>query len=131
MVDLTLPFPPSVNTYWRHPTTGRLAGRHLISDQGRAYRAAVASRVEQLRYDGVLSRHPLSGRLSLFVSVSAPDNRRRDLDNLPKALFDALTHAGVWNDDSQIDELRILRLASGGNQVRVVIRDMAGLRAAA
>ena len=34
-----------------------------------------------------------------------PDRRRRDLDNLQKPLLDALQHAGVYEDDSQIDLL--------------------------
>lgn len=34
---LVLPFPPSVNTYWRAPNKGPLAGRHLISAVGRKY----------------------------------------------------------------------------------------------
>ena len=29
--------------------------------------------------------------------------------NIFKALGDSLTHAGVWDDDSQIDDLRITR----------------------
>ncbi|HEK2062561.1 TPA: RusA family crossover junction endodeoxyribonuclease, partial [Proteus mirabilis] len=32
-----------------------------------------------------------------------------DLDNLPKAVFDSLTHAEFWGDDSQIDDMRIRR----------------------
>ncbi|WP_317472009.1 RusA family crossover junction endodeoxyribonuclease, partial [Cronobacter sakazakii] len=31
-------------------------------------------------------------------------NRKRDLDNLPKAVFDALTSAGFWLDDGQVDD---------------------------
>jgi crossover junction endodeoxyribonuclease RusA len=38
-----------------------------------------------------------------------PDRRRRDLDNLPKAVLDSLAHAGVYEDDSQIDLLIIRR----------------------
>lgn len=36
-----------------------------------------------------------------------PDNRIRDLDNYNKALFDALTHAGVWEDDSQVKRMLV------------------------
>lgn len=61
-MKLVLPFPPSVNTYWRAPNKGPLAGRHLISADGRNYN---------------------------------------------KALFDALTHAGVWEDDSQIKRMLV------------------------
>ncbi|WP_159137369.1 RusA family crossover junction endodeoxyribonuclease, partial [Citrobacter braakii] len=36
-----------------------------------------------------------------------PDARRRDIDNYNKALFDALTHAGIWEDDSQIKRMLV------------------------
>jgi len=34
-------------------------------------------------------------------------SRRRDIDNYNKALFDALTHAGIWEDDSQIKRMLV------------------------
>lgn len=34
-MKLILPFPPSVNTYWRHPNKGAFAGKSLISAAGR------------------------------------------------------------------------------------------------
>ena len=102
MVELTLPWPPSVNGYWRHPTTGKLAGRHLISEAGRAYREAVGWQV---------AAASMAAGLACLVAVDimayAPDKRRRDLDNLQKSLLDSLTHAGVWGDDDQVDDLRI------------------------
>ena len=36
-----------------------------------------------------------------------PDARRRDIDNYNKALCDALTHAGVWEDDSQAKRMLV------------------------
>ncbi len=105
MIVLTLPWPPSVNTYWRHPTKGALAGRALISEKGRDYRiAAGVAMFDQLR------RYPgLAGRLAVTLACNPPDRRRRDLDNVPKALLDALTHGQVILDDSQIDDLHIVR----------------------
>lgn len=104
-MNLTLPWPPSANTYWRHPTRGRLAGRHLISEKGRDYRAAVIRQVrEQL---GKIN--PRTDLVAVTVEAFVPDRRKRDLGNLEKALMDSLTHAGVWVDDSQIDDLRIKR----------------------
>ncbi|HCK1083327.1 TPA: RusA family crossover junction endodeoxyribonuclease [Escherichia coli] len=35
------------------------------------------------------------------------NNRIRDLDNYNKALFDALTHAGVWEDDRQVKRMLV------------------------
>ncbi|RAP72925.1 crossover junction endodeoxyribonuclease RusA [Candidatus Erwinia dacicola] len=44
------------------------------------------------------------------------------MDNLPKAVFDALTSAGFWLDDGQIDDMRIKRCQAikGGMLVLVV-----------
>ena len=102
-VHLILPYPPTVNTYWRMVTIkGR--GRVLISKRGRAYRQEVglivmANRLERFGY----------AKLKVRIDACPPDNRRRDLDNLPKAVLDALQKAGVYSDDSNIDDLRIVR----------------------
>lgn len=103
-MKLKLPFPPSVNTYWRAPNKGPLKGRHLISAAGRKYQSdACAAIIEQLRRLPKPSREPASVEVILYP----PDVRRRDIDNYNKALFDALTHAGVWEDDSQVKRLLV------------------------
>lgn len=118
MICLTLPFPPSVNTYYRSPRSGPLAGRTLISKAGRAYRVEVAETV---------ARHgqkmPAGARLSVAVMLHAPDRRTRDLDNSMKALLDSLHHAGVFEDDGLIDELQIRRgpVIKGGKAVVLVM----------
>lgn len=101
MTTLTLPWPPSVNRYWRHPSTGKLAGRHLISTDGRKYREQVAAMTM------LQTNAHYAGSLIVDITANRPDNRRRDLDNLLKAILDSLTHAGIWSDDSQISDLRI------------------------
>jgi Holliday junction resolvase RusA-like endonuclease len=98
MLDLELPYPPSLNHYWR-----RVGARTLLSRGGRAFREAVGS---ILAARGV---QPLDGPLAIAIDVYPPDCRRRDLDNLQKALLDALQHGGAYHDDSQIDELVIRR----------------------
>lgn len=102
---LTLPFPPSLNTYYRHCVIPLKSGRGrsvtLISKPGREYRADVV----RIAGGGVA----LSGRLAVTLELFPPDKRSRDVDNHAKAVLDALTHAGVWSDDSQIDELHIYR----------------------
>jgi crossover junction endodeoxyribonuclease RusA len=57
------------------------------------------------------------------MSVHAPDRRRRDLDNVLKSTLDSLTHAGVWDDDSQIDQLSVERgfLDKGKGFIRITI----------
>ena len=103
-MKLTLPFPPSVNRYWRAPNSGPLKGRHLISADGRKYQsAACAAIIEQLRRLPKPSTEPAAVEILLFP----PDARRRDIDNYNKALFDALTHAGVWEDDSQVKRMLV------------------------
>lgn len=94
---MTLPYPPSVNHYWR-----RVGPRTLISREGRTFRASVCA----LLAGGNGPRKPPSGgRIALAMDAFPPDRRRRDLDNLQKPVLDALQHAGVYEDDSQIDLL--------------------------
>jgi crossover junction endodeoxyribonuclease RusA len=101
---LILPFPPSVNTYWRAPNKGPLAGRHLISAAGRKYQsAACAAIIEQLRR----LPKPTTAPAAVEIILYPPDARRRDIDNYNKALFDALTHAGIWEDDSQVKRMLV------------------------
>lgn len=119
VITLKLPYPPSTNTYWRHPSTGRLAGRHLISKKGREYRNTVGWLV-RLHHAG---RDPLSARLDVRIDLQPPDKRKRDLDNTLKALWDACTHGGLWEDDSQIDRLTVARLlpCQGGSVTMHVV----------
>jgi len=92
----TLPFPPSMNTYWRS-----WQGHVVLSARGRAYRKAV----QQLGLEKLM----LDGSLTLNMVVCPPDKRVRDLDNLLKAPLDALKHAGVIADDRYIDSMMITR----------------------
>ena len=101
MLIMTLPYPPSINTHWRHLRSGPMAGRVLISERGRAYRIEVEA---VARAHGVQCQH---GALTVTIWLHPPDRRKRDIDNPIKPLLDALTHAGAWLDDSQIRELHI------------------------
>jgi crossover junction endodeoxyribonuclease RusA len=94
---IELPWPPSVNTYWRH-----VGHKVLISKKGREYRNTV----------GWMSRAgPEFGDARLHIEIDAypPDRRKRDLDNLPKAIFDSLQHGGMFDDDNQIDYFSVAR----------------------
>lgn len=102
---LTLPFPPSVNGYWRHPTRGKLAGRHLISEKGRHYRTSAMAACHRQKAFGL----EIEGRLAIEIVLYPPDRRRRDIDNYQKGIFDSLVHARVILDDEQFDKMCVRR----------------------
>ena len=111
MLEFELPYPPSVNHYWR-----RVGARTLISRGGRAFRQTVCSILAAGKFE------PLVGPLEVDVTVYPPDRRRRDIDNVQKALLDALEHGGAYHDDSQIVRLDIEkrdRVPGGRALVRV------------
>ena len=113
-ITLTLPWPPSVNKYWR-----TFQGRMIISAEGRSYRKAVADQVLIQRG----AKH-YAGKLRVNIEAFRPDNRRRDLDNLLKAVLDGCTHAGVWEDDSNIVDLRIYWAESIGGMLKVKVSEV-------
>ncbi|MFO8013869.1 MAG: RusA family crossover junction endodeoxyribonuclease [Phycisphaerae bacterium] len=91
---ITLPYPPSVNHYWR-----MWRGRMVVSREGRRYRKRVAATLAAL---GV---RPLDGPVEVEIELYPPDRRRRDVDNAQKSLLDALEKGGAYHDDSQIVRL--------------------------
>ncbi|MCL7064616.1 crossover junction endodeoxyribonuclease RusA, partial [Escherichia coli] len=98
--SITLPWPPSNNRYYRHNR-----GRTHVSAEGQAYRDNVAQIIKNAMLDIGLAM-PVKIRIECHM----PDRRRRDLDNLQKAAFDALTKAGFWLDDVQVVDYRVVKM---------------------
>lgn len=97
MITFELPWPPSVNHYYRH-----VGNKVLISKEGRQYREVVERLV---RAENIT---PLEGKISLYAEFYPPDRRRRDLDNIGgKVLLDTLQAAKLFYDDSQIKEIHL------------------------
>lgn len=111
MITFKLPISPSINHYF-----GRRGKFSYLPKEVKEYRAAVQDIVAE-------AGHPtLEGRLAVYLAVHMPSKRRSDLDNRCKGALDALTHAGVWLDDSQVDCLVVVRreIVKGG-LMKVVI----------
>lgn len=107
---LTLPWPPSVNTYYRR-------GQHAtyLSPKGREFKQQVADIVSDA------GQQTLTGRLFVSIALSSPTKRAFDVDNRIKACLDALQDAGVFNDDEQVDELHVVRRPNGGGWAKILI----------
>ena len=112
MLNLFLPYPPSVNTYWNFN-----GSRRFLTPKANQFKAKVFEAF-------ILSEHKgfKAHRVSLTVHLYPPDKRVRDIDNVAKPLLDALTQAGVFDDDSQVDRLLIVRKEQQkGGGCRVVV----------
>jgi crossover junction endodeoxyribonuclease RusA len=93
-----LPHPPSLNSYWLNDRSGR----RYLSKKATQYRIDVNTVLQNIG----LKDLKLNDRLFYYCEYYAPDKRKRDIDNFcTKAVLDALTHAGLYEDDSQIDEV--------------------------
>lgn len=94
---ILLPYPPSVNRYWRN-----FRGRMVVSAEGRAYKqhAALACLAAGLK--------PLAGGVELHAVLHPKLTKKMeaslvliDLDNMLKVCCDSLNGIG-YADDSQI-----------------------------
>lgn len=99
-----LPWPPSVNHYYVNHKRVSKAGKEYmgrgLTERGLSYRNEVS--VICYRQDG--SQDRMEKNIVTSWEFYPPDKRRRDYDNLFKAMQDSLTHAGVWKDDLQVKE---------------------------
>ena len=104
--EFRVPLPPSVNSYFQTAVIGKHASM-FVGTAGVAYREAVAATWRDHWNDS--PPEPETGRLRLLVTLAFPTRMACDLDNRLKPLQDALQHAGVFANDSQIDDLRVRR----------------------
>lgn len=96
-VTLVLPWPPSINGYWRSIMRGKRVAQ-IISERGRNYRYAVTAQV-------ISSGSPsISGPVRVHERFYPPTLRRYDIDNFRKAYRDGIVKAGVIEDDHLIHE---------------------------
>lgn len=104
ILDATLPMPPSVNDYWGYRAVGKGIKSFVqmyLKPKAKAYRKQVTQLIS--------INNPSDKRLKAVITMHYSDKRKNDIDNRIKALFDALTHAGVYQDDSQIDVMVVTR----------------------
>ena len=115
---LELPFPPSTNTYYRYIRMGQSC-RVLLSKKGRQYKQDVCRHIADLILDSHKFKIPLLGRLSVHITLHAPNRRKYDIDGRLKSLLDALEDAGVYPNDEAVDYLVVRRgeIIKGGKVV--------------
>ena len=110
--ELYLPFPPTNNNYYVKTKRGV-----FISQKGRKFRSEVEEAIAQQ-----LPGAWIDERILVETVYFMPDARRRDVANYSKALHDAITEAGLWEDDQLIDqnfEYRGARQHGGGVFMRI------------
>lgn len=96
-----LPLPPSVNRVWQVAHN-----RIILTQEGRVYRERVIKIIKEKKDNN--NKLNFKHLLHLKVEIYPPDKRRRDADNILKSLLDALQHAELYENDSQIKELNVI-----------------------
>jgi len=93
-ISYRLPFPLSVNNLFFNTKRGRV--------KTTKYQRWLKEIGSILKSQGIVK---ISGPVSVTLLIVKPDRRKRDLDNLGKAIFDALVLYGVIDDDSLIEKI--------------------------
>lgn len=97
--------PPAKANSYRIVRVGRYP-KIAPSPEVVAYEALVADRAREA--SGFCADPLFTGKVELVIVWHRGDNRRKDIDNIGKAIMDGLTKSGIWNDDSQVEHLHKL-----------------------
>jgi len=87
--------PPTVNHAYRK--RGKGAGLYMTRDASAWKEGAIYESRSCYR-----KQKPIEGKVAVLVVYQVKSRGRWDIDNRLKALLDALTGAGIWDDDRQI-----------------------------
>lgn len=118
--EILLPWPPSINHYYlRDWRTGRV----VLGARGREYRTEARAVIGGSVRSDTWPR--VSGPVSVSLVLYPPDRRRRDIDNIRKAVYDAISdrpgHVGIIADDCLIRRDSAEMTDKTGGQVLVTI----------
>jgi crossover junction endodeoxyribonuclease RusA len=113
MIEITLPYPPSVNNY-------KTVGKLVTKPSGKIYQQRINSaKTKRFYFEVWMKIRQLMAKeglksfggatICLEVDVYPPDARKRDLSNILKTLEDSLQRAGLFDDDYQIARLLVTR----------------------
>lgn len=94
-MELILPWPPSLNSYYGHTRYGQ----KYVKKKGELYRVAVYKAVRKQ-----VGRLHFTQPVAVFITFRPPSKVHEpwDMDNFKKAMFDSLTHCNFWKDDSLV-----------------------------
>lgn len=115
-LTLRLSWPPTVNHYYGRRKNGQV----FLKEAGRLYRRKAAVEFARLGWPR------LEGKVSVHLVLVPPNRLRRDIDNIRKAVYDALSdrrgHTGVIADDSLIvkDAAEFAEPGEGIVEIRIV-----------
>jgi len=115
VIELSVPFPPTMNTIWRS-----YKGRNILSKPYRAWRELAAVQIDHQMH----GQTPITGPYHMVVEYDRPDKRGRDISNYIKALEDSLVLCRVIRDDSDCLSLMLKwsdRKPGKGAEARVEI----------
>lgn len=106
-IEMNLPLPISANQIWR---------KNRLSDKAKKFYMQVASLVATSKAKGHIPKKPIDYPVGVEVILHlGARNKQSDLDNRVKSLFDSLTKAHVWQDDSLVKKMSV----EFGNVVKV------------
>jgi crossover junction endodeoxyribonuclease RusA len=113
-LEITLPWPPSVNHYYLRTRTNV-----IINKKGKEFREIVYFLLKKFS-----NKFSFEKRLKVEIVLFPPNKRKFDLDNRLKGLLDSIEYSGVFVNDEQIDILYVSRghvVKNGKAEIKIEI----------